>query len=363
MWKKRGAIEVQFNWIFVLIVGALIIAFFVVVIKNQMETSDYEAHVTVQSKLNALMQNARSSPGTIFLTPLNQDLRTDSCDEGFYINDDRNLRIELETAFSPNYITSVRNKIVMWVLPWEMPFEVTNFMYVTSPEIKYILIGPAGGYADDISENPSFSSLPDELEKVFVEQVDDNLMIDIEDENNYKIRLVFFSDFFSDDTCRVEDITINFDGDSEISAVCFQPEEDALKFDRAGEIFFYDYDYENPGFDFDETSTYVGRSSLIGGIFAEDNEQFDCVMKNAYRRLEMIASLYERRTDALYFHYETGICRDSMIYADGGASIHSINDAIGFGDYSDVNFFAFDAPFSVSSINFYALTKSCPTIY
>jgi len=364
MLKKRGALELQFNWIFVLIVGALIVAFFIVVIQKQLQTSEYETQLTLQTKLNTLMQNAKSSPGTTFVVPLKDELRTlDLCTAGLYINDNRELRIDLDTAFSPDLIKSVRDEIILWVLPWEMPFEATNFVYVTSPDVRYVMVGKENGYADDILNDPRRTSLPEDLTK---ERVDPDKLQTIFDENNYKVRFVFFVDIPSDN-CK-NNIEVNSQLKGDITAVCIKPKEGGL--DGWGEVQYYKFEdgklVQNGGLTY-----YLGRPSLFGAIFAQDKNQFDCVMNQGYKRLAMITELYKRRTDSLALYYsieeEDSPCYLSGIYdfafdALEGMS-NTLEESVGEDRVKNLYTDAFSSLSSVSSMNYKTSLKSCPTIY
>ena len=62
--KKRGAVEVQFNWIFILIIGAVILLFFGVIIAKQRSAADSQNKKSAaqksrgQNKKNAQLRAA-----------------------------------------------------------------------------------------------------------------------------------------------------------------------------------------------------------------------------------------------------------------------------------------------------------------
>ncbi|PIN70298.1 hypothetical protein COV94_01860, partial [Candidatus Woesearchaeota archaeon CG11_big_fil_rev_8_21_14_0_20_57_5] len=33
------------------------------------------------------------------------------------------------------------SRLTTWTLPWEVPYWATNFLYLTSPEVRYIFVG------------------------------------------------------------------------------------------------------------------------------------------------------------------------------------------------------------------------------
>jgi hypothetical protein len=366
--KKRGAIGLQFNWIFVLIVGGLILAFFVTILQSQMKTSELETQVTVQSRLDSLMQNAILSPGSLFeVTVKDVDIKIDDCNAGFYMNDNRNLRLGLETAFSPDHIVSDRDEVVMWTLPWSMPFRITNLMYVTNKDILYVLVEDSDGYADDIFDNPRDISLPDEITK---EKAADVAAVNsLMDKNNYKVRLVFFRGTYN----------VNLPGffsDVGVTAVQIIPSDGGVN--GWGKIIFLEKD-PSDSTKLIETgeSFYLGRASLIAAIFAENVQLYDCAMDKAYDRMELMLGVYYNRTYSLdsYFRqeYPTGGCYTSGIYNTGSSALEDMSD------YLDNYRFAtslIDRETAMSNLyqratatdgiygqNQLAQLKSCPTIY
>lgn len=358
--QKRGAIGLQFNWIFVLIVGALIIAFFIMVIRNQMDSADYETQVTVQTKLNSLMQNALQNPGSLFeITLKDVVLHYDDCNDGFYINGNRNLRIELGPTFAPNLVKSDRNQFLLWTLPWDVPFTVTNMMFVTNKDVRYILIyneddDEASSFIDTIMSSPRETSLPEELkvEKKSISHFDLNGLL--LNENYYKVKFVFIN--------YCPNLNIGLDS-ADFSAVCITIDgkiyDDSFVkeiqggLDGYGDIFFYDEDLILGDF-----YGWLGRPSLFGAIFAEDIDQFKCVMEKAYTRRDDVNKVYYDRTKAIDKYYEnnnnlhpcyiSGVYYGaSEIFGKGGDTVDEI--------YSSIS--------NLKSLNHQTQLQSCPTIY
>ena len=61
---KKGVIEVQFNWIFVLIVGAIILAFFVSIVMKQKDLSSGRLGTKLATDLETITTGAEVSVGT-----------------------------------------------------------------------------------------------------------------------------------------------------------------------------------------------------------------------------------------------------------------------------------------------------------
>ena len=67
---KRAAIEVQFNWIFILIIGGIILMFFFGIVKSQKTVSEKKISGTVRRDMRAILTGSGISAGTASLIVL-----------------------------------------------------------------------------------------------------------------------------------------------------------------------------------------------------------------------------------------------------------------------------------------------------
>ena len=58
MENKKGVIEVQFNWVFIIIIGAVIIAFFVNMSMKQKGVSEEKLSVTIAEHMKTILTGA-----------------------------------------------------------------------------------------------------------------------------------------------------------------------------------------------------------------------------------------------------------------------------------------------------------------
>lgn len=359
MLNKRGAIEVQFNWIFVLLVGGLIIAFFFVIINKQMAASELETQITVQTKLNNIMQKAKEDPNTLYtLTVSDVILKSGSCTEGLYINDNRNLRIEIDSAFSPDLIASQRANVMLWVLPWEMPMHVMNFMYVTNKDVRYIFVDD-GNWGDDSHAELAFNdpynpSFPEDLTGELVQSFPSGAGAD---RNNYKIRIVFFEEPVP---ATVPEWMKNYD----LSAVSIVPTDGGL--DGHGDVKYYSMD-DAGNLQNDGETEFIGRASLFGAIIAENKESYECVMNNALNRLNIIADIYEKRSGELQTYYDdidykglgTGNHPCASGIYDSAESAFGNMESKGITDAGDI----YSQAKSITELSQKTKIKSCANVY
>ena len=65
--SKKGVIEIQFNWIFILVAGALILILFVVIVQRQGSVSNQSRDIDIRSKLGTILTGAKQSTDTTFV--------------------------------------------------------------------------------------------------------------------------------------------------------------------------------------------------------------------------------------------------------------------------------------------------------
>src|SRR3990170_4480778 len=63
--KKKGDVEIQFNYIFVMIVGAILLAGIIALVFRLKASSETEISGTVMTQLNSIFVGAQQSAGTL----------------------------------------------------------------------------------------------------------------------------------------------------------------------------------------------------------------------------------------------------------------------------------------------------------
>ena len=79
--SRKAQVETQFNWIFILIVGAIILAFFTYIVIKQKAASDAKIAGKISQQLNTILVGAKVSSGTV------QDIPTPEVSIHFTCND------------------------------------------------------------------------------------------------------------------------------------------------------------------------------------------------------------------------------------------------------------------------------------
>lgn len=304
MKSKRGVVEVQFNWVFILVVGAIILMFFVVIVQRQEDVSEQKRDVSIKAKFKTILVSAKQSTGTLFVINIPKTEIEYTC-AGYSV---RGTKPEiLGESFSVSLLKSVRRELYLWALDWSIPYKVTNFQYIISPDVRYVIVDDSDGFAQELN-----NLLPDNVTKQLVSFSDIAGLID---NNNYKIKFIFlddnpedatlpaFADKMSDEDVTAIEIIINDACESQTDSV----------FDGCGNVSFYEKNDDNE-FEFKGSYPYLKKESLLGAVFVDSNDTYSCVMKRALTKLGILTEVYLNRTMALYDYYQSP--RDVFCDAD-----------------------------------------------
>lgn len=309
--NRRAQAEAQFNWIFVLIVGGIIMLFFTTIVLKQKASSEQKISATVITDLEAIFTGASISKGTTHLLDVPKvDIEFD-CNR-FYLGQ-VNRGLGKQIVFAPSRVAGT--KLLTWTLEWNAPFKVTNFLYITSPEVRYILIhdGSEPELVDLIN-----TTLPKEMElEVYEFQGDmESLTSYITDQNNYKVRIIFLGRFneFGKVEEAIEDseyfpgsLSGMDSGDLTALFIDTSSSSDSIKslyfYNSAGSRFVltdstYSLDYTSFG------TSEDALPSLFGAVFADDVDSYNCIMRKAFERLELISEVFLDKAEKLKTHYD-----------------------------------------------------------
>jgi hypothetical protein len=326
--NKKGVIVIQFSWIYTIIVGSLILALFIGVVVRQTKTSETAATGQVQRTLQSILAGASTKAKRFDIIDLPRvDIEYDRF--GYRIGE--LAPFDPGVSFSPSIIKVRGEQLISWTLDWNVPYRIINFLYLTSTQARYIVVG------DPI--------LISELEEIFPEEINIEFNpMSVIDKNNYLVKFVFI------DTEPTEYQTaINAITKGEASVLKVTPISDD---DSYGELTFYDSTLRETG-----SSYYLGIPSLIAAIFTDDPEPYDVNMAKAYKKLELITDIFLGKMNKLDQHYtdENNLCYgryDSVV-------LDTIKAAAQQNQISTIS----DAIFDLETQNSELRVNSCPMLY
>jgi len=243
---KKGQ-SAEFNWIFVIVAGAIILIFFSVFALRFKDLQDKKDSAEIARNIDNLIygfsattQYNTVSAGFIFDLKLN-------CDD-FIVNDYYEQSLGNKIVFGAKEIKS--KTLVIWTKDFNKPFKVATLAYIINPNQDYYLIG-------DNSLNDFPNVLEENIHKV-------NSL----SKNNSGV-FVFFSEpnNLNDLKTRGKVIIVN---------------NDTVKFVNSG-----------------KEAKYFDEATLLAAIFSEDYDNYKCNLDKLTEEYENLLKIYYGKANYL----------------------------------------------------------------
>ncbi|MBI2667153.1 hypothetical protein HYX17_00095 [Candidatus Woesearchaeota archaeon] len=268
---KKGDISPVFTYIFVAIIGAIIIGFFATFGFQQLslgnKLNSAEIAKTLDDNLNAFSISKSSDKDIEFgldtkLLFNNLVCGTLSTEEGI------NLRTS-KIIFSQKSFQG--NTMKAWTLAFKYPFHVTNFFYLSDDRIFYYIVydGSNQQYVEEkfFSQNSQYK-IPSRfnVKKIRSNDISNQLISSLLSKYN-SVKLVYFT-------------TPNINPKDRLKII--EIDNNKVKFHN-----------EN------REEVLLGDEFILGAVFSEDYNNFKCGFDEAVRRLKIISSLYIEKKEKL----------------------------------------------------------------
>ena len=330
----KAQIEVQFNWILVLAAGTLIFLFFFGVVKWVKDRAEQNSAVTVSAYLDALLTGSSVARSTVTRFQLPSQTVHFICDSYRVGESDASKRIRNKIVFAPTRIE--KGSFVAWSEPWAVPFRVTNFLLLGSPDIRYVFIGD--------ENDPLFKELraafPPELEPEFNPSP-------FVSTNTYKVRVIVVNDVPSLAVAPFRSLA-----SEDFTALSLSGTE----LDGSVTLTFYQKSHPStaPQLLGGQSVTAYGKAAALGAIFTDTIEDYQCGIDKALVRMRNVAAIYEQRAVALSSSYA----------AHADLACQTIFDGNVFASYATAQPFDLSGLSTTLSIsNFDAQRNSCALLY
>lgn len=341
--QKKSQIEVQFNWVFILIVGAIILLFFIAVVDAQKKAADKKLAFDILGKIDLIISGALTIPktGQIFDMPkIDFNL---GCDRITALGIDKQFQDRI--VFGPDLLKG--RQMIVWSQDWNVPYKTANFLYMTTENVRYVIYyNTAKRSAEEL-----FLALPDNITKEVINYRD---FKNLGDKNNYKIKLIFFEDT-PVSTITNNDFLPNFIknmGDDSVSAVqLINYPNDAVRFFVKKGNKLQEFGYL--------PITIVGDPLKYGAVFSENRELFNCSYYKAFKRLLYVSQIYAEREKNLEMDYKDNPdCKSvSRAYSDILEIVEAANSTPP--DIEKIT----NKMTIINNINRQVLEKSCAAVY
>ncbi len=274
--KKKAQVETSINWIFVLIAGAIILLFFIMILYRMQNTAEKEGYAAVINNLDSIFSGAElSSKLTSLITDIPKHEVRFEC-QGFSLGG-MTGSYNQKLVFAPSLLQT--NPLLIWSLDWNMPYFISNFLLVTSPSVRYIFI-----YDET---NPASNSLKLRIEQLLPDKMTAEFLTSasgVRDTGIGYTRMIFL------------------ERDPEVPMLMRTKPMTALKVSKNNLLSFYVKSSGAADFiaDSEESaSIYFDDASLMAAVISDNSEQYNCMMGRAFEKYKRIAYIIDQRVDDL----------------------------------------------------------------
>ncbi|MBN2142909.1 hypothetical protein JW711_06290 [Candidatus Woesearchaeota archaeon] len=293
----RKGFELQFNWLFVLIAGGIILLFFFAVIKNQASGAETEQASELQQDVDFLFRGSLGSRESEKIIPVGGKVEF-FCDEGVstYIVEGSKVFSQYNyiSVFSPSILDG--DHFLLRTDLFRAPFHVMPFLYATNDNVEYVFVGNESEETLKIL----FDGLPKNSTKRFL---DPSQLGGFKD-NNYDFTIFIsnqstFEDEMSDVMTTKLASAISKNREDRFLLVVLRPKNDIV--DYYGEIDFYTYGgsgvrkFQKAKGDY----LFFTPELLLGAVYSGDASIYSCQFQKAIQRMNLISRLHMERIDAL----------------------------------------------------------------
>jgi hypothetical protein len=272
--SKKG-VGIQFNWIFVLIAGAIFFSFFFSIINNQISSSERESSRLSSANFEAWIKSSFSSQIADQSLDFSDEISF-SCEDGISSwTFDGSIVREYDSLilFSPSDLAG--NQLFSKSLFVNVPFRASKILLLTDDNSKYIFLDE-DNYLDEI-----YDLMPNEA-NVFNLSKDDIVSVVEENFNRYVFVLVYNSqnrglknELFNIGLKNVFVLLVDNRGNSiPYGSVRIYSSQSDFE-----EVFFYD------------------KEQLTGIIVSHDKNLIDCQSEKILFSIKTVSSLQLKRTE------------------------------------------------------------------
>lgn len=352
--NKRG-FAIQFNWLFVLIGGAIILGFFFSIITNQVYEGEKKTAQRSTQELDALLKVSLASGDTQKTVVFDKKI-VFYCDEisEYYVEGAvKPSRYDYNAIFSPSELES--KELIIQTLAFEAPSRVMPIVYVTNKDVEYVFVG------DSTLITHIYNAMPDSTIKKSINFATNPDALSTYPDNNYD-HTVFVLNITDETRLRLTSLDNFVNPDGRAYAVVITPGPYPLV--DPGELTFYHYDSSSLVYPFinDGSVLFLNPELVLGGVISHDKTIYNCTLRKVLRRLELLSKLHKERM---------------IYYADNAAEYCKSVYSSANNSFENITFYAGKEPPSVDDfknisqsiddlrdLNDYLLTETdCPRIY
>jgi hypothetical protein len=283
--KGKKGFELQFNWIFVIIGGAVFLGFFFTLMGNLSSNEESEKVFLGQKSFDSFIGSFSSSSEIQKILPFSEKIDffcsvlDDDFSSEYYVGKSRqSSNYNYRVLFTPSSLSG--DELIVKSVPFKSPYNVMPFSYLSNRNIEYVFVG-------------EFSPLFSQISLLLPKNVTINKASSIQSYKDYNYdRTIFIVD---DSNANVLSSSLsNFakSSDDRVFAVVLDSKGDLV--DSYGNIDFYSYSPKK-GFSLEGSSVFMGPELLLGSIISHDALLYSCELKKIILRLNFTLDLNKKK--------------------------------------------------------------------
>ncbi len=300
--NTRGIIDVQFNWVFIAIVGSIIFIFIITIAFSQKSSAEKQADIQISNQITTLLKGKQQSSDVYSEIKFPVKDISFKCEQlgnesyfSFKIANAERTILPSEVIFAPK--DSNTNKLIVWTQAFTTGFPVNIFSYVTTPDAIILIIKDAPiapntkGYAEVLSEN-----LPSNITHKII------ILSDLNDGKykGYKNKKI-----------------ICFNKDCGATITDYNYLQITPKSQDSSEIFIYgNVTFYKQGIatlpPYKKPLPYITKAGLYGAIFSDTPEYYSCQMQRAINHYEIKRNITEKRLLLIKKDIKNGDCQNKI---------------------------------------------------
>ena len=357
--SKKG-FAMQFNWLFVLIAGVVILGFFFSLITERTVKQDEEEKTKSTQELEELLRVSSAADQTqktmLFDKKVtfqsSYDADTDTSYSAYSVEGSPyNARYDYQTIFSPPVLDGQR--LIILNKDFNTGFRIISLTYITNQDVEYVFL------INDLEAQSLLSLIYNSMPGNTTKNIISGSITGYPDKNYDKT--IFVMQETDKGTSDVLGTLLNFNTgfNTDKASALIISSGDSL---TQGEIRFYEYNALQEQFEYQRKSVFLDLPTVLGAVISGNNQIYECNLKKVFARTSLLSRLYQGRM-SMYAKQAPDTCKE---YYEEAEEYMKKLEGIQEKSTDTINNFkpALVAINNLKSLNNYLMTKTdCPLIY
>ncbi len=312
---KKAQVEIAFNWIYILIAGAVILLFFVGIVVKQKAAAEEQLAFEVVEVMDSIFAGAGVSEKTKnfidtsgladYTLYFNCEIDPQGRSLGEFGIKEKGSSIQsrIEPIFSPQELKAT--KMILWSLPYNFPFKVIDSLFVTSFNTKYFIL---------VSQDKFYEEFLNATQGFNVQWILDPSSIS--PEKNFQVRIIDLDGSSINENKKVPDSLASLE-DDKVTALVFTGSNLITYYQKQG--IQWKKMHLNP-----LTIVSIAEerdAAKYAAIFSANDKMYQCNMLKAFQRLQYLLEIYEQKAKEMEKYYldhpELTLTKSCLNYIQG----------------------------------------------